>query len=256
VTALLLAVLSASLLGSLHCVAMCGPFVAISVGPSVEGRALERPWKLQAAYHLGRFATYLTFGFAAGIIGASIDLGGSLIHIQRGATVLAAATLVLFGVVTLLRTLGLRNGARVSPGWMTRLAQRGHRAAWALTPLKRAMVIGLLTTLLPCGWLYAFVVTAAGTGHALMGVLVMAVFWVGTLPVMVGFGAGFRRIAGPLGAKAPVLTALLLVGVGVFTLAHRASLVGLSLPVAAQAQSAEASAVPNPHDTLPCCHGK
>jgi sulfite exporter TauE/SafE len=196
----------------------------------------------------------MSFGFIAGVIGASVDLGGSLIHIQRGATVLAAATLVLLGVITLMRTFGLRNGARVTTGWMTKLAQRGHRAAWALTPFKRALVIGLLTTLLPCGWLYAFVVTAAGTGHAVLGTLVMTVFWAGTLPVMVGLGAGFRRIAGPLGAKAPVLAALLLVGVGVFTLAHRASLVGLNLPVAAQPQAA--ATVPSPHDTPPCCHGQ
>ncbi|MBY0396942.1 MAG: sulfite exporter TauE/SafE family protein, partial [Thermoleophilia bacterium] len=197
-TPLLLAVLSASLLGSLHCVSMCGPFVVIAVAPTVNGAPPARQWGLQAAYHLGRLATYAAFGLAAGLLGASLDLGGSLIHVQRAATALAAATLVFFGVVTLLRAVGLRSGARVAPQWMTRLAQRGHRAAWALTPFKRALVIGLLTTLLPCGWLYAFVVTAAGTGHALAGALVMAVFWLGTLPMMVGVGAGFRRIAGPL----------------------------------------------------------
>lgn len=252
-TALFIAVLSASLLGSLHCAGMCGAFVVLAV--SGNGTAASRPWTLQAAYHTGRLLTYITFGVVAGTIGATLDLGGSLVNIQRAATVLAAATLVLFGLLTLLRVLGVRRGAHAAPAWMARLAQRGHRAAWLLDPLPRAMAIGLLTTLLPCGWLYAFVVTAAGTAHPLTAAAVMAVFWLGTLPVMATIGAGARRLSGPLGAYAPVLTASLLIVVGVFTLIHRSSLIGLPLP--SRSPTAEASGqleVPSAGSPLPCCN--
>lgn len=252
-TVLLFGVLTASLLGSLHCVGMCGPFVALTVGPTVGGRAISNPWPALAAYHIGRLVTYTVFGLLAGLIGASLNLGGSLIHIQRAATVLAAATLVLFGVIILLRALGLRSVGGSTPRWLIALAQRGHKAAWTLTPLNRAVMIGLLTTLLPCGWLYAFVVTAAGTGHAINGALVMAVFWIGTLPAMIGLGAGLHRFAGPLGNKAPIVVAVLLLGIGLFTLARRSSLVGLELPAAAQSQTSPS--VPDHHVTPPCCHG-
>lgn len=57
-------------------------------------------------------------------------------------------------------------------------------------PVVRAAATGLFTTLLPCGWLYAFVVTAAGTGSGtpLHGAALMAVFWLGTLPMMLTVG--------------------------------------------------------------------
>lgn len=255
-TALFFAVLSASLLGSLHCAGMCGAFVVLAVTQTDGGKA-TRPWRLQAAYHTGRLVTYLAFGLAAGAIGASINFGGSLVHIQRTATILAAITLVFFGTLTLLRVLGVRKGAHGSPAWMARLAQRGHRAAWALDPLPRALAIGLLTTLLPCGWLYAFVVTAAGTAHALTGAAVMGVFWLGTLPILAAVGAGARRIAGPLGAHMPVLAASLLIAVGLFTLLHRASLIGLPLPAASiSTADSQTPAVPNPDSPMPCCHGQ
>jgi sulfite exporter TauE/SafE len=255
VTALFLAVLTASLLGSLHCAGMCGAFVVLAVGqPEAGGGRVTRPWRLQGAYHAGRLVTYLVFGLIAGALGASLNLGGSLINVQRAATILSAATLVVFGVLTLLRVLGVRQGVRGAPAWMAALAQRGHRAAWTLDPLPRALAIGLLTTLLPCGWLYAFVVTAAGTGHALTGAAVMGTFWLGTLPVMAAVGAGARRLVGPLGAYAPVLMSSLLIAVGLLTLAHRATLIGLPLPAASIAVLDDQPSVPDPDAPMPCCH--
>ncbi|MDP1663065.1 MAG: sulfite exporter TauE/SafE family protein [Phycisphaerales bacterium] len=251
-TALFIAVLSASLLGSLHCAGMCGAFVVLAV--SGDGSAASRPWSLQMAYHAGRLLTYVVLGFIAGTIGATLDLGGSLVSVQRVATVAAAVTLVVFGLLTLLRVLGLRRATHAAPAWMARLAQRGHRAAWLLAPLPRALAIGLLTTLLPCGWLYAFVVTAAGTAHPATAAAVMGVFWLGTLPVMATIGAGARRLSGPLGAHAPVLMASLLIVVGLFTLVHRANLIGLPLPAGSEVSNESGQPlVPSASSPLPCC---
>ncbi|MBL8991582.1 MAG: sulfite exporter TauE/SafE family protein [Phycisphaerae bacterium] len=254
-TALLLAVLSASLLGSLHCAGMCGAFVVMAVSDTGSGLAASRPWRLHAAYHLGRLATYVAFGTAAGALGATLDLGGSLVGVQRAATAAAAAMLLVFGTLMLLRLAGVRTGTWRGPGWMARWAQAGHRAAWELEPVKRAAVIGLLTSLLPCGWLYAFVITAAGTGSPALGAAVMVVFWAGTLPVMASLGIGARRLAGPLGRWAPGLTASAMIAVAALTLVHRGGLVGMRLPTAAEVSAGAASvgAVPNPNEVPPCC---
>jgi sulfite exporter TauE/SafE len=67
---------------------------------------------------------------------------------------------------------------------------------------------------LPCGFLYAFVAVAAGTGSAAGGLLVMAAFWTGTLPVMAGLGLIAQRALGPLRRRLPVITASILVVVG------------------------------------------
>ena len=121
-----------------------------------------------------------------------------------------------------------------------------------------ALLIGMLTTLLPCGWLYAFAITAAGTASPLWGALTMAVFWAGTLPVLVAVGAGAAKLTGALGARAPVLTTCALIGVGLWTVAGRLTVptltpesVGAAAPATTVAHTTHF--VPDGED-LPCCH--
>jgi sulfite exporter TauE/SafE len=81
--------------------------------------------------------------------------------------------------------------------------------------------MGLVTTLIPCGWLYAFVAVAGGTAHPLTGAGVMALFWLGTLPVMASLGLLAQSALGPLRRRLPILTASLLVVFGMLTLAGK-----------------------------------
>ncbi|RMF85708.1 MAG: sulfite exporter TauE/SafE family protein, partial [Planctomycetota bacterium] len=94
-TALIAAVFVASLLGSLHCAGMCGPFVAFAVGADA-GRT-GGAWR-HVAYHGGRLVTYSLLGVAAGALGAALDLGGAWVGVQRTAAIVAGAIMVLFGV--------------------------------------------------------------------------------------------------------------------------------------------------------------
>ncbi len=226
---LIVAVLVASLLGSLHCAGMCGAFVLFAVtGPGTSdargaGGHIPRPW-LHAAYHAGRLVVYVALGASAGAAGAALDLAGSLVGLQRVACIAAGALMMASGILTVLRLRGVRIGHLVVPRAFERWLMAGHRAAHALSPVSRALATGLLTTLLPCGWLYAFVITAAGTASAGWGALTMAAFWTGTLPVLVGVGAVAQRVGGAFGRRLPVVTAALVAGVGLFTVIDRAGL--------------------------------
>lgn len=211
------AILVASLLGSLHCAGMCGAFVALATGDT-------KGWQPAAAYHGGRLISYITLGAIAGAAGTLINIAGSLAGLQTAATILAGATMVGFGVVCLLRTQGVRiSHLRLPLSW-TRLVSRASGVAMNRPPVVRAGIIGLSTTFLPCGWLYAFVVTAAGTGSIFPGMLVMSIFWIGTLPALIVVGTGVRHLLGPIGKRAPLITSLLLVGVGMYTLVGRSML--------------------------------
>jgi sulfite exporter TauE/SafE len=86
------------------------------------------------------------------------------------------------------------------------------------SPVLRAGVTGLLTTLLPCGWLYAFVATAGGTGSVSHAMLVMFVFWAGTLPMMLSIGNGAQRVFGPMRRKLPTLTAATVMILGLLSI--------------------------------------
>lgn len=260
-TALIVAVLIASLAGSLHCVGMCGAFVAFAVGtgeqpgdhPGARSKAL-----LSVAYNGGRLVTYTLLGAVGGALGAALDLGGSFIGLQRAAAVTAGAVMIGFGVLTLLRIAGAKLPKTPVPSVVHRVVAAGQRLAMGMRPVPRALSIGLLTTLLPCGWLYAFAITAAGTASPVYGALTMATFWVGTLPALVALGAGVQKITGALGPRLPAVTALVIVLVGLYTVVHRlelSSAVYAKPPAPAVRSKEQAVQQIQQLDagTLPCC---
>lgn len=255
--ALFAGVFTASLLGSTHCAGMCGAFAAFAVGastPNADPSARPSRFALNAAYNLGRLATYLTLGALAGAVGAALDLGGDLLGLQRAAAFAAGAIMVLFGIVAILRRLGLRLPRAPIPAFLLSAVKAGHARAFHLAPLARAAVVGLLTTLLPCGWLYAFVVTSAATAHPIPAAAVMAAFWLGTLPVMGAIGLGAQALTGPLKKHLPLATSLLLVAVGLWTLLGRAPAPALAM---SNRDATSAPAIPtSPHDACHLCDSK
>jgi sulfite exporter TauE/SafE len=216
----LVAVLLASLFGSLHCAGMCGPLVAFAIG-STDVQSTAARAVLQLAYHGGRLVTYALVGAVCGLLGAALDLGGAMLGLNRVAAVMAGGMMIAVGLVTLVRYLGLHVPHPPVPGFLTRAVFLGQRAAAGLRPLPRALAIGLLTALLPCGWLYAFAIIAAGTGGAVMGAAVMIAFWLGTVPVLVSLGVGIQALTGTLGRRIPLATAIVIVLLGLYTVCGR-----------------------------------
>lgn len=216
--ALLGAVLAASVAGSLHCAGMCGGFVAFYSGAGGPSRGR---WLAHAAYSGGRLLTYGLLGASAGAIGAAADLAGSAAGVHRVAAPLAGALVLAWGVWALLLALDVRIPAGRAPRWLTRAISRAYRGLEGRPPLARALLLGLLSTLLPCGWLWAFAVLAAGTGDPWRGALVMASFWAGTLPMLLGLGLVLQFLSAPLRRRLPAVTAALLIVVGVVWLTGR-----------------------------------
>lgn len=256
---LLVTVLVASLVGNLHCGGMCGPFVAFAVsGRLASPRGV---YLTHAAYHLGRLTTYSLLGAACGGLGHMIELGGAAVGMQRLAATLAGAMMVAVGVFACLQYFGVRLSQLPAPSGIQKVVAAGHRAAMGLAPIQRAGLIGLLTTLLPCGWLYAFAITAAGTGNALNGAATMAAFWVGTLPVLVVVGAGAQRLLGSFGRNVQLVASLAIVVVGLATVTNRAALIdksllpsGVTAPVDAASAAKQAGSI-SQHE-MKCCEGE
>lgn len=212
--ALLASVFTASLLGSLHCAAMCGGFVCAVSG---EGRPLAS----QIAWHAGRGAAYLVLGALAGLIGAGLEHTLAPAGLPNAAAVGAGALLIVAGLGALMQAMGLRGTPTPDASPFARVIGSGLRAVRAWPLLARATAMGSLTALLPCGWLWAFVATAAGTGSVLGGLAVMAVFWSGTLPLLAALGFAAGRVLGPLRSRLPVVTAIAMIVVGLITVAGR-----------------------------------
>jgi sulfite exporter TauE/SafE len=208
-TALWATILASSLAGSLHCVAMCGPLVGLHGG--------ARSLRLAIVHAMGRLTTYAALGALAGLLGGAVDMAGHFAAIQHGAAIAAGILIVGWG----LRTIAIARGWLTASGSAPVLFQHGLVQLRTRRAVSRAWLIGVLTGLLPCGWLWVFVVSAAGTGGPWTGAAVMSVFWLGTVPAM----TGLLTFGGPMIARArrklPVITAGVMIALGLATLATR-----------------------------------
>lgn len=229
------AVFVASFLGSLHCAGMCGPFVVFAVS----GRPELAPQKLAmvlpgAAYHAARLTGYVLLGAVFGLLGSAVDFGGGMAGVQRAAAWFAGGTLMLIGVATFVQYLPLRLHSLTAPAWLRAIISLGQRRAAVLRPTPRAALVGALSALLPCGWLWAFVVAAGGTGSAAAGAGLMLAFWAGTMPILASIGLATQRARALLGARLQPVVALALAIIGAMTVTGR---IGALNAIQAQAAS-------------------
>lgn len=249
----------ASLLGSLHCVGMCGPFALVASSSASSRRAALAP---TLAYSAGRLVTYTLAGILFGALGLAINTmaagsAGSSTRWatwQQTATYLAGGLMILVGAIALARQLGFTIRLPRMAGPLQRVLQSAHQRVLRLAPLQRALWIGMLTTLMPCGWLYTFAITAAGTGSPLWGGLVMISFWAGTIPVMAALMLGFSRIAVRWQRHVPVAMAALVIALGLFTVVYRAPVALGDETRAVEGTDALIEQLHKvDHETLPCC---
>jgi uncharacterized protein len=260
---LLSAVITASLLGSLHCVGMCGPLAIWAAGVDRSTKSASI-WSSTTLYHLGRGVTYTLAGIIAGGVGQLLDWSGGSFGIQLLAARIVGGLMIVIGMVSvyqigrawlskLVRNQSDSNpasslasataGSEVSnsaapppyvapqPDWMTRQILKLRPTIFKLPLQIRGLVVGLLTALLPCGWLYLFALLAAGTGSIQLGALVMVAFWLGSIPLLVGLVAGSQLFGAQAKRLLPFAASLLLVFAGAYTASGRgfAGLSGLKV---------------------------
>jgi uncharacterized protein len=223
------AVLSASLVGSLHCVGMCGPLAIWASGAGERQRTAQMAWAV-SLYHVGRLLTYALAGLLAGGVGQLADWGGQTLGIQLFAARVVGVLMIIIGGFKLgdfllqrrLAARSIPSASRASLGsWITQSLVKLRPYVFRLPVPARGLVTGLLTALLPCGWLYLFALLAAGTGSPLTGMLVMMAFWLGTVPALVALVSGLQFMRGRVRQWIPAGAALLLIAAGLTTASGR-----------------------------------
>lgn len=176
-------ILVAGVLGSTHCIGMCGPF-ALAIG------AAAPDWKRnivrQLTYGVGRVFTYTFLGASAGFGGmALMSRFSTWTWLPALLSILAGVFLVYQG---LLGTGVLpRRGVKSTNGCLP----ASFFGSFIRDSRRRYVFLGgLLTGFLPCGLVYAFLAMAASSGSMTRGFLTMVLFGLGTMPVMVATGCG------------------------------------------------------------------
>jgi sulfite exporter TauE/SafE len=175
------------LLGSAHCVGMCGGF-AVSIG--LGSRNLAANIARQLVYTIGRIFTYSFFGIVAGYAGFWIAARSRLWINAQAALCLIAGSLLLAHGLLALGIVPRRLWQRVPGGAAVCLAGTFVGPFLTSPSLSSVLLAGVLTGFLPCGLVYGYLALATSSADIGYGLLTMCLFGAGTAPLMILAGAG------------------------------------------------------------------
>lgn len=171
----LLTAFSVGLLGSFHCIGMCGP-IALAL-PIQDQSSSKRFWS-SVIYNLGRICTYALLGVGLGLIGNVLILIG----LQQWLSIILGIC-ILLGVLFPHKTQQITKQNRlIAPVLVKVKKQMAKLLAWQ--SWKAFFTIGLLNGLLPCGLVYIAVLGAIATANVFYSAVYMALFGLGTMPMM------------------------------------------------------------------------
>ncbi|PRX50599.1 sulfite exporter TauE/SafE family protein [Salegentibacter salegens] len=163
------------LLGSFHCVGMCGPIAFLL--PVDHKNNLKKLGQI-ALYHFGRLSSYAIIGLLFGLLGNSFRLFG----LQQQLSILVGILMILIILIPY-KKFSKYNGSKFIFKIVSKVKSSLGKQLKQKSP-DTFYTIGFLNGFLPCGLVYMAVFGAIASGTALEGSLYMALFGLGTVPLM------------------------------------------------------------------------
>jgi len=197
------------LLGTGHCIGMCGPL--IFAFPGRTGRFLPH-----VLYHLGRVTTYTVIGGIMGGIGqlmagaAAGSGAGGVVMVKVSLWLVASALLLVLGITRL--------GIVREPGWLNFVSPErmpgfknvlegaaGNRGQAAF------FLMGVMLGFLPCGLSYGAFAQALGNASAVQGILATLAFALGTAPGLILLGTGASALFSRYRRQSDIISGILMI---------------------------------------------
>ena len=203
------------LLTSVHCIAMCG---GLNLAQSMSGEA-RRPIRGSILYNLGRLSSYTLIGGILGLIGE----GAAITLRVRGMIGLAAGALMLLMGICMLGGFSLPHRIHI------KMPVRLEKGLWSFRK-HGAFSIGLVNGLMPCGPLQSMQLYAIDSGSWLAGAASMFFFCLGTIPLVLLFGATAGVLKMTWRKRMLQVGYALLILMGLFTVQNNLALTGVMLP--------------------------
>ncbi|WP_151634750.1 sulfite exporter TauE/SafE family protein [Noviherbaspirillum aerium] len=222
------------LMGSVHCIGMCGGIVsAFSAGSgrrvipiaNAQGAVLARPAMLEdglrmLSYNAGRLSSYALAGAIAGGIAQG----------ARTLAVMSSLQIILYWLANLML---VALGLYLMGSWsgLARLESAGQVVWRRIQPLTgkllpvdsagKAFALGGLWGWVPCGMVYSVLLSAMLSGSAANGASIMLAFGTGTLPMLLGIGLlGARLQQWTRSSRVRMASGLLVLAFGLLGLAR------------------------------------
>lgn len=173
IVVVILSGLSIGILGSFHCIGMCGPLALTLPVQQLNG---SRKTIAILLYNIGRALSYAIMGAIFGLLGSSF----ALFNLQQWLSILAGSFIL---IVLLLSQFG---GAKFPIINRYTNAVKSKLTAYLVADKKlhSYLSIGILNGFLPCGLVYMAIAASIATGSVFESSLLMLSFGLGTLPIM------------------------------------------------------------------------
>lgn len=177
------------LLGSVHCIGMCGPLVmALPISQ------MNPVQKVLATilYHIGKITTYGLLGVVVGVFGKQIPFYNVQQHLS-----IVIGSLMLVYVLWVFYLHPKRKLGFLKIDWLQKPIIAALGKLFKQNNVGSFLLIGFLNGLLPCGMIYLALGSAWANQSALQSGLFMVLFGLGTLPalLMVAFGGQLMGFA-------------------------------------------------------------
>jgi len=163
------------LLGSLHCIGMCGPIAFML--PVDRSHSVKKIVQI-SVYHLGRLISYALIGFLFGLIGKSLYLFG----IQQQLSIVIGVLMIIL-VITPAHLLNKYNFSKPIHKIIYKLKSALGKSLKKKTA-DTFLTIGFLNGFLPCGLVYMAVFASLTMQNLVYSSMYMVLFGLGTIPLM------------------------------------------------------------------------
>lgn len=215
---MLLSAIILGLMGSLHCVGMCGP---IAFMLPVDRTNNLKKFGQVFIYHFGRLLAYGIIGLVFGLLGKGLYIFG----MQQKLSI----TIGILMIVVVLIPYKTFSKYNLSKPIFKIIAKVKKRLGQALKKKSADtfLTIGFLNGFLPCGLVYMALFGAIAMGNPLEGGLYMVLFGLGTIPLMTATIYFSTLLKGGLRKKVTKLIPVLVIIVGVLFILRG---LGLGIP--------------------------
>ncbi|MFB6097413.1 MAG: sulfite exporter TauE/SafE family protein [Haloferacaceae archaeon] len=229
------AAFAVGLVGSTHCLGMCGPLVTLYSDRSGTSRGSFGALRQHLLFNAGRTAGYTVAGALLGALGATAFAAASVASVADGVRAVAG---VVAGVVILAAGLGYLLDRRVVGfgsvpylgGWFRAVHDRLVGRVDDLADGPGIALLGVAHTLLPCPLLYPAFLFALVRGSPLEGALVLGALGLGTFPTLFAYGAVLDFAGGKTRQRLHRAIGAAFLVLGLIPLTHGLALAGVPMP--------------------------
>jgi uncharacterized protein len=179
-------------LGSFHCVGMCGPIaLALPIGKASNLQLVVS----RILYNLGRIVTYSFFGAIFGLFGKGIAFAG----LQRYASIVLGITILSY----YLMPSKFKGKLSITKPYLmaSNFVKKSFSKLTKTGSYQSLFLFGIINGFLPCGFVYVALAGAITTGDFISGAAFMALFGLGTTPIMLATSLVGKFVTGGIRSK-------------------------------------------------------